>query len=38
MRGVPRERRAISWAPSASILVSRIAAERLTIRVSSVSD
>ncbi len=35
MRGVPRERRAISVAPAASIAISRSPEERVTIRVSS---
>jgi hypothetical protein len=35
MRGVPRERRAISSAPSGSTAISSSAAERATMRVSS---
>ena len=35
MRGVPRERRAISMAPSSSMGTSRMSAERLTMRASS---
>jgi hypothetical protein len=35
MRGVPRERRAISSAPCGSIAILRRPAERVTIRVNS---
>ena len=35
MRGVPRERRAISYAPSSSMPMPSVRAERVTMRLSS---